>query len=196
MTAETYDFMRAGGWDAPPGERLPTLLAYLGVPSAPLAAQQEALRQWMAGPAYHGAPDYLQAECKAFLDKPPERAPQLESSPRNAQADRWQKRLDAWFPRGAVATWIQTAKTVPVAWIHVSGMEGLDPVLSFYHPFGWTKVKTLASTHIIRSKPHLIVQASFTDGSTVQLTAAVPDGLARDLAIARAQAQGQAVPQS
>lgn len=183
-SADTWSLMRAGGWDAPPGERLPTLLAIIGAAGKPLDAQQEILRAWMTGPAYHAAPEYLKNECRLFLERTPSPAP--EPVPVPPQQAKWQKHLDAMFPGGAICTW-DTDKTVPVSWIRVVGLSGLDPVLAFYHPFGWVKdAKTLVSLQTTQTEPHLIALAKFTDGSTAQLTAAIPDGLAPELARSRA----------
>jgi hypothetical protein len=183
VTADTYDFMRAGGWDVPPGERLPTLLAMIGAVGQPLARQQEILRAWTEGPAYHAAPEYLKNECRLFLAQAPTPASvPLASSPQQAK---WQARLDAMFPGGAISTW-STGKTVPVSWVQVAAMAGLDPLLAFYTPFGWVKEKHLVSLETVQASPHLIAMAHFDDGSTVQLTAAIPDGLAGELAKSRA----------
>jgi hypothetical protein len=73
-----------------------------------------------------------------------------------------------------------------VSWIQVTSMAGLDPLLALYTPFGWVKEKRLVSLETVQASPHLIALARFDDGSTVQLTAAIPDGLAGELAKSRA----------
>lgn len=183
MTVDTWDRMRAGNWDVPPGERLPTLLALIGAAGQPLAEQQDILRQWMTTAPYNAAPDYLKAECRSFL----ERSPELSASPVTVpvQQARWQKKLDEMFPGGAISTW-DDDKTAPVSWIRVVGLSGLNPVLAFYYPFVVKDSKVLVSLTTDQAEPHLIATARFDDGSTCQLTAAIPDGLKDALAKDRA----------
>jgi hypothetical protein len=184
--------MRSRSWDL--GDiTLPDLLGLLGATDLSLPQQQDALRQWMDSAAYIPAPEYLKNECRAFLEHQapePVRVRRLGASVPEQQR-RWQDKLDRMFPAGAVCTWITAAggdTPVPVSWLQVSGLSGLDPVLTFYHPFGWAKtLKTLTSLETVQAKPHLIATAKFSDGSSCQLTAAIPDGLKDELARSRAE---------
>ncbi len=192
-TWDTWSVMRARTWDL--GDvTLPDVLALLGAADVPLPQQQAVLRDWMASPAYIPAPEYLKNAARLFLERAA--PPPPEPVPVPQQQAKWQAKLDGMFPGGAIATW-DADKTVPVSWIRVVGASGLDPVLAFYHPFGWVKdSKVLASLETVQTKPHLIALATFTDGSACQLTAAIPDGLAESLAKDRADVIAGNVPVS
>lgn len=94
----------------------------------------------------------------------------------------WQSKIDASFPDGCIATWIHGGQdanvTYRVSYIRVTGVTGLDPVLSLY-VFGTDRVVSdlvLSSWEVLRAKPHLIVKATFLgQSSPMMFTAKVPD---------------------
>jgi len=179
---DTWDAMRAHSWDA--GEiQLPALLGLIGAAGKPLAEQQDAVRAWLASPPAEPAPEYLKHQAREFLAKPPpEPAPEPAPVPPNLA--KWQAKLDKMFPGGVIVTWNPTT-TVPVPWVQVEVMRGLDPSLVFYHP-GWTKNEKVLISLEPGELPHLW-QARFTDGSQALLCSLIPDGLAEPMAKERAE---------
>jgi len=179
---DTWDAMRAHSWDA--GEiQLPALLGLIGAGGKPFAEQQDALRAWLASPPAEPAPEYLKHQVREFLAKPPPPEPPAPQVP--VQQSRWQAKLDKLFPGGAIVTWAGTTAPVPIPWIQVASLQGLDPELVFYHP-GWTKNgKVLVSLGLNPEHGHLFTM-KFTDGSECQLSSVIPEGLDVQLAKMRA----------
>src|SRR5262249_50992457 len=144
---------------------LPSFLGLLGAGGESLAVQQQILEAWTETAAYGPAPEYLKHQIREFLARQ-EPGPAVVPQPPVNQA-RWQAKLDQMFPGGAICLWQtgEDAAPVPVAWIQVRAMEGLDPELWFYHPFGWTKNgKVLISLETDPELAHLHL-LKFKDGS-------------------------------
>jgi hypothetical protein len=105
---------------------------------------------------------------------------------------RQQKRFDALFPQGAIATWMhqpaQDNVLYQVMWIYVERMEGMDPVLSLY-VFGDRILDGLRCTgwKVITPKPNYLAVAQLEHEDPIQLCASVPAGLASRMASYRTQ---------
>lgn len=63
---DSWDDMRSRTWDNPDAS-LEGLLASLGAARKPIAAQQDALKQWLHSAPARPAPDKLLAEVRKFL---------------------------------------------------------------------------------------------------------------------------------
>ena len=97
----------------------------------------------------------------------------------------WQRKLDALFKQGAIATWMRGPDgdntRYSVSWVEVTGVLGLDPVLRLY-VFGSDRVLSglvLSAWEVLRARPHFIAKATFAgEPHPMMLTAAIPPQLA------------------
>lgn len=111
--------------------------------------------------------------------------------------DQWQAKLDAQFPKGAIAAWTSgNPVSYQVAFIYVQEMAGLDPVLTLYV---WP-ARVLEDMHVTSwSEPDEagLVHATFLNESDgMSFSHEVPDALAHDMARMRAILRAELLPTS
>lgn len=103
-----------------------------------------------------------------------------------------QEAIDRDFPHGAVASWLpetDTSTVYAIAWIQVTGMSGLDPVLKLYID-GADRIldDMVATAWVTRQEKPLIIEATFENVTAhMQLAADVPERMAVLMDLAREQ---------
>jgi hypothetical protein len=112
----------------------------------------------------------------------------------------WQRKLDALFPKGAVATWMRGSEGANtryiVEWFQVSGLSGLDPLLLIYaRPDRVLGPYQLVDLETVRTKPHYMAKAQFAaQPHALLLCAELPPAMAIKVAQSRAKVIADALP--
>lgn len=100
-----------------------------------------------------------------------------------------QQTIDTDFPHGAVASWVNRDTVYNISWIQVTGMSGLDPIVTLY-VFGADRVledMVVTSWETVQESP-LIIKATFAgEDSPMRFVADVPQRLAVLMDAARQQ---------
>ena len=118
------------------------------------------------------------------------------------QQEHWQKRFDAWFPDGAIASWQEEPGPghpiiYAVPWVEVVAADGTDPVL-LLRPYGTYRVVgpyKMTDYDVLRTKPHVLVLATVTGAPRPLLLAAgMDDRRKRQMAPERARQQAEPYP--
>lgn len=114
----------------------------------------------------------------------------------------WQKKLDGWFPDGAIASWQEapgpwSPVIYAVPWVEVVAVKGAWPVI-LLRPYGTDRVVgpyTVTGTEVLRTKPHLLLMVTFEGVENTMLwCAGMDESKATAMVSERAEQQANPYP--
>lgn len=120
------------------------------------------------------------------------------------QQEEWQQRFDAWFPDGAVASWMEEPGPwhpliYAVPWMEVVAVDDGDPVL-LMRPYGTARVVgpyPMTAHEVLRTKPHLLLAATVVgDDRRMLLSAGMDERRKVQIRPERADQQAHPYPSS